>query len=86
MRLGSPSKLSGCDQMSTEPRQPVGRIFIPDAYQKQPNYDTPVAPLGLGEIGLPMCYTHIAPLGLKYTCRTAPIRLGFKVTRVWGLQ
>ena len=28
--------------------------------------DPPVAPLGLGEVGLSMCYTPIAPLGLDW--------------------
>ena len=29
-----------------------------------PKHDTPVGPLGLWRIGLLMCYTPVAPLGL----------------------
>ena len=32
-------------------------------------HDSPVAPLGLRGIGLPMCYTPIAPLGLMKKLR-----------------
>ena len=48
-------------------RQPVGRFSYPTPIRHNQIYDTPVAPLGLGIISLPMCYTPIAPLGL---CRS----------------
>ena len=47
--------------MRQDARQPV---FIPTVYQKQPNLQQPVAPLGLEEIVFPTFYTPIAPLGL----------------------
>ena len=31
----------------------------------QLEHDSHVAPLGLGCVGIPMCYKHAAPLGLK---------------------
>ena len=43
------------------------KFSCPTAIRSNLMDDTPVAPLGLGGIGLPMCYIPIAPLGL---CRS----------------
>ena len=56
-------------------RQSVGRVFIPDTYQNNPIYDTPAAPLGLGRIGLLICYTPIAPPGLCRSGRIPDLRV-----------
>ena len=39
-------------------------------------YEAPVAPLGLGEIGLPIYYTPIAPLGLCKSGKMPDLRRG----------
>ena len=36
----------------------------------QPKHDTHVAPLGLGGLGVPIVYKHVAPLGLCWSIRS----------------
>ena len=50
------------------------------------SYGTPVAPLGLGEIGLPMFYTPIAPLGLCKSGKMPDLRVLGSALIDWDFQ
>ena len=59
--------------MSTEPRQPVGQIFMPAPIRNNQIYDTPIAPLGLwGNFITDVLYTYRPAGANEEQCISVP--------------